>query len=338
MKSILKVLQYLLPVGIAVLLLYLAFKNINFAEFLENLNLVDYRWVIFSIALSIVGYLARAYRWNLLITPLGYHPTLYKTTLSVLVGYLANLALPRLGEVVRCGIVKRTSNIPINVSLGSVIAERVIDLFSLTVLILIALFLEFEVLYDFVVGSFSVNLYLVSVLAIIFLVSGALGIWIFSKFQKRGRFEALRNFLLGLREGLISLRKVRSPMGFVLSTIVLWSVYYFMSYTIIFSLSSTSHLSMTTGLLLLVVGGIAISLPVQAGFGTYHTMIASLLTIYSIEEVTGLFLATLLHTSQVVAVAIFGGLALILSLLVTPDNESDKTKNSYSEGSPDVGQ
>jgi len=103
---------------------------------------------------------------------------------------------------------------------------------------------------------------------------------------------------------------------FLVSTVILWVVYYLMSYLIFFSLPETSHLGLGAGFMLLITGGIALSLPVQSGFGTYHGMVAGMLLLYSIDETTGLFLATLLHTSQILSIAFFGSIALIISFIL----------------------
>ncbi len=117
-------------------------------------------------------------------------------------------------------------------------------------------------------------------------------------------------------EGVLSLKNIKNVPGFIISTIVLWVVYYYMSYIIVFSLPETAHLGWMVGVMLLVTGGIALAIPVQGGFGTYHTLISVMLSLYAVDPTTGVFLATLLHTSQVVAVAIFGAIALALSFFL----------------------
>ncbi len=319
MKAFVQVLKTLIPIVLAVIIIYLAFRNVDFVEFWSNIGEVDYRWVVLSILLSLVGYVARAYRWNILLEPLGNTPRLYNTTLAVLVGYLANIALPRLGEVVRCTLLFRTDKLPVDNSLGTVISERLVDMLALLILIFGALILEFELLSDFlsgygVGGAFG---WFYWAAGIAFVLGLALFITMLYLFR-RGFFPKLRAFLRGLLDGLLSIRHIRRKWQFVVSTVLIWVIYYLMSYTIVFALPATAHLDVIAGLMLLVTAGIAISLPVQAGFGTYHAMIAGLLLVYGIPEVTGLFVATLLHTSQIVAVAIFGGMALLLSLFVRP--------------------
>jgi len=316
-------LKVTVPILLAGLILYLVFRNVDFQEFWKNLEEVDYSWVILSIFLSVIAYISRAFRWNLLLQPIGYPISLYRGTLIILVAYLANLALPRIGEIVRCGLLKRTNQVPVNISLGTVITERVVDLFTLIALIIVALLVEFDILWAFLQESLLLDARLILLICLVAILIGLGGLWLGVKMVQKGRFPKIQVFVEGLRDGILSLLKINRPIAFLFSTLILWTVYYLMSYTIIFSLSTTSHLDLSAGLLLLVVGGIAISLPVQSGFGTYHAMIAGLLLVYGIEETTGVFLATLLHTSQIIAVVIFGSLALLAIFLIGKKYEAN---------------
>lgn len=319
-------LKYLGSLGLAGALLYFAFRNVDWSDFLEKTKNVDYTWVLISIILSLVAYIARAYRWNILLKPLGHTQlTTTRTTIAVLVGYLANLAFPRLGEITRCGVLKRSDDVPVSSGLGTVITERIIDVVTLLILILFTLVVEFDRLIAFLreLFGFSVDANVIGVsvddsfywkLGIGFGVLLLFVIALIVLARKAG--EKVKSFIRELYEGLLSLRKIDNFSGFIVSTIVLWIVYYLMSYLIIFSLPETSHLDLMAGVMLLVTGGIALAIPVQGGFGTYHTLVSAMLSLYAIERTTGVFLATLLHTSQVVAVAVFGGIALLISVFL----------------------
>ncbi|VXD19666.1 lysylphosphatidylglycerol synthase transmembrane domain-containing protein [Marinoscillum sp. 108] len=328
-KKATSVFKYTFSLGLALALLYLAFRNVDFSEFIEKSKQVNYTWVIISILLSLVAYYARAYRWNILLKPLGYpNLNVHKTNLAVLVGYLANLAFPRLGEVTRCGMMKRSDDVPVSTSLGTVITERIIDLLTLIALILLTLVLEYDRLIEFLTHIFS-GLQDVEGLmwkaGMIVVVGGAsvliIGYVLYVKNEK------IRLFTNNLIRGILSLRDVKNRWGFVLSTIVLWVTYYFMSYIIVFSIPETAHLSWVAGIMLLVTGGIALAVPVQGGIGTYHAFVSAMLVLYSVEKTTGVFLATLLHTSQIVATAIFGGIALLASFFIKKANEPDSTED-----------
>lgn len=325
LKKTLSIVKYVVPIIVAAVLLFFAFRNVDFAEFIEKVEKVDYSWVIFSIVLSLVAYYARAYRWNILLKPSGYkNLSIWRTGNAVMIGYLANLALPRLGEITRCGMLKRSDDVPVSTSLGTVISERIIDFLTLLVLIGVALIVEYEIFLQFLnelfskfVDAESLGWKLAIGLAVLAVV--LLGGWLLMRLAG----PKVKAFIRELYEGVLSLRKIENLSGFIVSTLVLWVVYYFMSYVIVFSLPETAHLDGMVGIMLLVTGGIALALPVQGGFGTYHTLVSVMLALYAVETTTGVFLATVLHTSQVVAIAIFGGIALLATVLKTKSKKSE---------------
>ncbi len=337
-KKLLSLIKILLPIALAVVLIYFAFKNVDFNEFWKNLSQVNFNWVAVSLGISVIPYVARAYRWNILINALGYQTKLYPTTIAIVIGYFANLAVPRLGEVVRCGFLQRTSNVPFTVSVGTVITERIVDMLTLLLLLVAALVLEYDVLFSFL-SPYLADINFTSafwILGLLF-VAGCLGIIFLWLLMRQGKFPKLQKLVQELVEGMLAIRKIKNLAGFLLATLIMWTVYFLMSYVIVFSLESTAHLNLEAGLLLLVTGGIAIALPVQSGFGTYHALISALLLIYGIPEVTGLFLATLLHTSQIVAIALLGSLALFLGLLLNK-SETNEAENIVPTSGQDTDQ
>ncbi|MFY0607363.1 MAG: flippase-like domain-containing protein [Cyclobacteriaceae bacterium] len=330
MKKAISVLKYVLSLLLAIVLLYFAFRNIDLQEFISKSKEVDYSWVVVSILLSMVAYYARAYRWNLLLKPLGFPKlNVHRTNLAILIGYLANLAFPRLGEVTRCAMLKRSDDVPVATSFGTVITERIIDMITLLVLILLTLLVEYERLMTFMSNMIE-GLEGVSGIvwksALVLLIGGiaflALAYFLYQKSVK------VRSFINSLIEGLLSLRKVQNLTGFIISTLVLWVTYYFMSYLIVFSIPETSHLSWMVGIMLLITGGLALAVPVQGGIGTYHAFISAMLLLYGVDQTTGVFLATLLHSSQIVAIAGFGGIALLISFLIQKKKPDAETTES----------
>jgi glycosyltransferase 2 family protein len=200
------------------------------------------------------------------------------------------------------------------------------------ILILLSLITESSRLFSFLQSAYK-DLNIPSYVLIIILIVGIVGViglilFVRNQDKLKGKVaDLLKEFV----SGFLSLRHISRPFGFIMSTIVLWVVYYLMSYIIIFSLPETAHLDLSAGLMLLITGGIALAIPVQSGFGTYHGMIAGMLLLYGIEENTGIFLATLLHTSQIVAVALFGTIALIISFLIRRKTKEMKISEIVSE-------
>jgi uncharacterized protein (TIRG00374 family) len=335
-KQLSSFLRFVIPLSLAVVLLYFAFRNIEFSEFVSKVSEVEYSWVIASILLSLGTYVARAYRWNILLKPLDYHPTVFRTSLSVLVGYLANLAFPRLGEITRCAVLKRTDDVPVPVSIGTVITERIFDAVTLLVLIGVSFLLEYDLIVAFMNDTLSeYNLNFTKILVGLGILGGiAVAVFVIFFVQENKYSARIKEFVRELYGGISSIRRMSNVWGFILSSVVLWVSYYLMSYLIVFSLEETSFLSVSAGFMLLVTGGIALALPVQGGIGTYHTMVTAMLALYGINKSTGLFLATLLHTSQLLAIAVFGGIALLITVAISrKKNESDKAKDRNAEGS-----
>lgn len=149
-SSVFSAVKYLFFLSIAILLLYLTFQGQDIASLFHNIQNADYLWVLTSVFACLIAHVLRAIRWTLLIKPLGYTISAKKSFYAVMIGYLANLAFPRLGEVSRCGILHKTDKVPVNQLLGTVITERLFDLVLLLSTTLLAILLEFKRISGFI--------------------------------------------------------------------------------------------------------------------------------------------------------------------------------------------
>ncbi|MGY8978210.1 MAG: lysylphosphatidylglycerol synthase transmembrane domain-containing protein [Cytophagales bacterium] len=325
MRKMIPFLKFSLPLLVGLVLLFYAFKNVQLDDFLSKLNLTRYGWIIGSMLLSLVAYVSRAYRWQLLLRAADQKVSTFRLTLAVFVGYLANLAFPRLGEVVRCAVLKKTNQIPVSLSIGTVVTERIIDSLVLLFFLIIALLLEFDLIVTYFENIFSTYhipldgiLYAALTLLMIFSILVLVILRTHTPLSQRTKKMASE-----VLKGILTIKSIQSKSLFLITTTVMWLTYFLMSYMIFFALEETSSLSLTAGFMLLVSGGIALALPVQGGIGTYHAMIAMMLGLYGIENTTGLFLATLLHSSQILSVVIFGGISLVITLGIEKNNRND---------------
>lgn len=324
-------LKYIIGLAIALTLLWVVFKDWEMQDMLSRFADVKYSWVLLSVVLSIFSHILRAYRWNLLLAPLGYNLSTYRTFLAVMTGYLANLVAPRLGEITRCGVLKKTDNVKMSASIGTVVAERIFDFLGLLTIILLGLLLESDRLMGFFVdfvnsktGSFTLTntgLIVISVLAILIIIT-LLVLWMFrARIKRVPLYFKIRSFLREMSEGFTSVLKLRSKRGFWGSTILIWVLYYLMAYVIVFATPSTENLGLMAGLSILIMGGLGMSAPVQGGFGTYHIFVGSVLALYGVEEMDGYFFATLIHTSQTLAVLFVGGISFVLTIFISKKKE-----------------
>lgn len=325
MRKFISFLKFSLPLFLGLLLLFYAFKNIQLDNFLSKLDQTRYGWVIGSIMLSLLAYVARAIRWQLLLRAADQKVSTFRLTLAVYVGYLANLAFPRLGEVIRCAVLKKTNQIPVSISIGTVVIERIIDSLVLLFFLIITLLFEFNLIITYLEDIFSTFrialngiIYTSLTLLTIFTIIVLMVLRVHTPLSQR-----IKKIASEILKGMLTVTSIRRKYVFLVATVVMWLIYFLMSYMIFFALEETSNLSLKVGFMLLVSGGIALALPVQGGIGTYHVMIAMMLGLYGVENTTGLFLATLLHSSQVLSVVIFGGISLVITLGIEKKNQND---------------
>ena len=307
-------------------LLWLAFRGVNIRSTLSELRETNIFWVLLSVLAALVAFTSRAHRWNMLIKPSGYSPSLYKTSIALMIGYLANLAIPRLGEVTRCGTLSKSEKIPFDLLIGTVIVERALDVICLLLCVLMTAAITYERLGSFlndnlfiplsgkleqVISSPYFYIGILVLIALIFIVRFAKKKKVQSE-SEPGIIGKLAGMLKGIIEGLRSIGKLKNPGAFIFHTILIWLMYFLMSYICFFALPATSGLSLEAGLFVLVVGGMGMSAPVQGGIGAYHLLVSQGLLLYGISYEHGLAFATLMHTSQTLTVILFGGIAFIL--------------------------
>ncbi len=329
-----KSITYLIALGVAGLLLWVVFKQIDVKEMFSRISEIKYRYIVFSITLMMIAHWVRAYRWRIMLKTVGYTLSTFRTFNAVMVGYIANLFVPRMGEITRCGVLKKTDNVDMTVSIGSVVAERLIDLLTLISLVLINLVLEYNLLSNFFKDLFQTKLsgilqnlyalYIIAGIGFLVLIVLYLVIRIYKERLKRiPLFLKIRNLLRGIVDGIFSIRKIDNKIGFWGSTVLLWLLYYSLTYMVVFSVEETSGLSLLAGLTILVTGSIGMATPVQGGIGAFHVLVSSVLVLYGIELDDGLLFATILHSSQVLAVIFFGGIGMIVTVLLQNKRKSN---------------
>lgn len=325
-----RLIQYLLALGIAAGLLWYVYKDIDFEEaILLRLREVDYFWVLLSVCLSLVAFYLRAVRWNMLLHPLGYAPSNGRTFLALMTGYVANIFVPRMGEVTRCGVLRRTDRVPMSSSFGTVVAERVFDLIVLLGMILLGLILEFDKLSDFLRNYFEGHregyegavgtVILAGIAAVVLLLIALILLRLFRHRLRRSPLvQKIRSILRSMAEGFLSVRRLQRPGLFWWSTAGIWVLYFTMAYVMFFAIPQTAQLSPLAGLLVLIMGGLGMSAPVQGGFGTYHAFVSSALLLYGVEELDGKFFAFLMHSSQVITVLLIGAISAAVVPFIRP--------------------
>jgi uncharacterized protein (TIRG00374 family) len=326
-------LKFFLFLGLGLLLVWLSVRGLtekDRADISDALHRADYTWILISILVGMLSHVVRAMRWKMLMEPLGHDPKLSNTFFAVMVGYFANYAVPRLGEVSRCGILTRYEKIPFGESFGTVVVERIVDMLCFFVLVVVVFFLQFNTLYDYVVNKFWPGLEaklagygtLLYVLAAFFLVTLAVLV-LLRKRIARMLDEKLKKVIDGFKEGLKAIGKLKRPGLFIFQSFFIWGIYYAMLHLCFLCLTETAGLSVGCALTTLLFGTLAVIIT-PGGLGAYPPAVAGILILYQVSYGTGTAVGWLIWLSQFVAIVIFGLLSLILLPLMNKENDAAK--------------
>ena len=304
MKKKLKITLPLLVGGFLCWYAYQQFTEEQFAEIKQTFLTADYFYIILAVFLGFLADVSRAVRWEFLLRPMGYRTSLLHRTMAVFMGYLVNVTIPRSGEVTRALLVSNYDKVPFEKSFGTIISERVIDLLLLLLFTATAFVLQFDVISSFILSKipFEKLLWLmliggVSFIAFLYLVYTS---------QKK-IFVKIKDFLNGIKEGVLSVLKIRHKVLFLLHTLFIWAMYFLMFYIPFFALPETTDISLPNVLTAFVVGSFAMSFT-NAGFGSYPFFIAEVLFLFGVATPIGTAFGWLVWTSQL------GGYLLLCSL------------------------
>lgn len=322
--------KFIIFLGVGVLLMYFAFRNVDLSQMLRDMKEAHYGWVLFSLLFSLVAHMSRAYRWGMLIEPLHVRPKFSNLFYSLCLGYFANMAFPRLGEVTRCTALYEVEETSIDSLFGTVIAERVIDLISLIFLIFLTLAINFNLFGNFFMTLLRDKLSFVSHISstFIFILAIAAISLIVAVYTMRKRIAKIPaiskviSFLKGIVDGLQTVLKLKKWKAFLFHSVLIWFLYFVAGYFSFFAIPETTELGFSAALFILVLGGIGMSAPVQGGIGAYHFLVAGGLALYGIiphpdpitgKEISkGLMYATIVHSSQMLLILVLGSVSILM--------------------------
>lgn len=317
-QKITKTIKFLAFFLIGILIFWMVYKDQDISR-LKNIltNDVNYFWVVVSLFLGLISHISRTIRWNLIIEPLGHKPGMLNTFLAVMVGYLMNLALPRMGEISRCGVLARYEKMPFTKLVGTVVLERLIDVLMLLLLLLIVVITQFGQVLEFLNNNPEVQKKLHKVIYSPLLISGLffilLIIWFLRhKILASRLMRKIMEYVFQFTEGFKSILKMKKKGAFIFHSFFIWFLYYMMTYCIFFAFDFTSHLSVLAGLTIFVLGSFGMVAPVQGGIGAWHFMVIEGLALYGVSRADGQIYALVAHGSMTILLIILGLIAMLV--------------------------
>lgn len=356
MKAYIKsFLRFLLFLTLGVVILYFIYTSIN-ASYIEDCalkgipesecslldKLVDdftsahKGWLLVVLLTFMLSNIVRAVRWQMLFKPLGYDVSLGNSFFTIMLGYFANLGLPRMGEFIRAGAISRNENIPFERSMGTIVVDRIMDFICLGIMLVLGFLFNFAAIWQFIEESPLIGLTAYWYVLIIVALIGLAFLWRFRKWlasEKKGPawLEKIKDIAKGFAEGLASVRKVDNLPLFLFYSGLIWLLYYLMTYFCFFAYEPTAHLPPVAGLIVFDLGAIGMVIPSPGGMGTYHYMLMQGLHLFGVDKVSGFAFANILFFSiQIFCNIAFGLLALAALPRLKKTNVEDQTEDPHS--------
>lgn len=312
----------IIPLGIGIFVIWYQFNQLEqdqIDQIAVSFSNANYFWVVVSVLFGMLSHVSRAYRWKFTLEPLGYKTSFTNNFLTVMIGYVANIILPRLGEVWRCVMLSRYEKLSFEKVFGTVVAERVADMLVLMLIIAVVVVMQLsrlqaaitELVANYLAqNSLSDLVVKLGMIGIVLLLAAVVS-WRIVTRSNHPLMGKVRGLVTGLVDGILSIIKMQKKWAFLAHTIFIWVMYLCMFYFPFFALAETSEASISAVLASFVMASFSIVL-VQGGIGVYPVAVAQTLVIYGIAFEAGLAMGWIIWVAQTVMIVLFGVASLIL--------------------------
>jgi hypothetical protein len=287
---------------------YNQFTEAEIAEMKGYFVTADYFYITISLIIALFGFLSRAHRWKYSLNHMGYHSKFHNSLFAVCIAYFVNLTIPRSGEISRALILKKYEDVPFDKAFGTIVAERIVDLFIFLLFVMVSLFFQFNILKQFILDNIPLEkLMWLCVIGTMFFIL-FLGLWFYSKWKF---LAALKLKISGLTEGFMSVFRMRDRWAYLFHSFFIWFTYLMMFYVTIYALPETSHIGFGAVITGFVFGSLAIGFT-NSGFGAYPLLIAEIFLLYGVPDTAGFAFGWLTWISQTLLIVLLGSLSFIL--------------------------
>ncbi|MCC6463471.1 MAG: flippase-like domain-containing protein [Saprospiraceae bacterium] len=340
--TIKKILQFLFFLGLGVTILSLVFRSQNNAfqeqcrldgipsdqcslvdKLLHDFSTVHLGWLFLVIVAFTVSNMLRAWRWQMLLEPLGHRVGFGNSLLSILLGYFANLGFPRMGEVVRAGTLSRYERVPMEQVMGTLVVDRLMDFVCLALVMGLAFLFEADTLWAFIHqnqntgasgGGILQNPVVWAVLGL-FVAGGLLAFLFRQRLSQLPVFKKIGALLEGFWDGLRSVFRLRHAGLFLAYSLGIWLMFYLQCVFNLKAFPPTAGLGAGAALMVFVFGTLGFVIPSPGGMGTFHALAIAGLALYGIVGSDGFSYANIAFFTIQIFYNVVAGL---LSLLLLP--------------------
>jgi glycosyltransferase 2 family protein len=296
-----------ISIVLSIVLFKFFIKNVDINFLWTSIKTADKSFILISGLLLLLSHYLRAFRWTILLKPIQSGIKITSSFTAILIGTLSNFVVPHIGEVIRCTVLKKIEQTGIELSIGTVIAERVLDTFCLSILILLGLILNADALS---LPSINVSLFnntpvLIGALVVgIFIVLGIL----FKKKLSALVSKSVHLKIIDVKKGLTSIKQVKHLSLFILLSVTIWALYFLSTYFLIKAIVPTQNIGFKVVLAVLIMSSVGWAGPTQGGIGVFHILVSKALMVNGFNVETSTIISLFLHT-------IFSSFDLIYGIL-----------------------
>ena len=316
-KKLNNYLKIFLPISVGIFCIYYSFRDINFSDFTKYFYEINYLWVFVGIFLGALSHISRSYRWKFLLNPLGYKIRFVNSLLSVFSAYLINYTIPRAGDIARATMISKYEKIPLEKTLGTIAAERAVDVICILTIICVGLIVEFKRLSEKLILLLekrelsTILLYMGSFLLLLFII--------YAIVKKTKYYKSISNFLKGVIEGLVVVFTMKQRNAFIFHSIFIWLMYILMFWATSKAFTELHELTFFQLMISFTLAALSVMFS-NGGIGIYPLAVEETLGWYSIQSTTGLAFGWVSWISQTMMVVIFGGLSLFVLPFINRNN------------------
>lgn len=322
-----KILQILFPLALGIILLWYLYRHQNVHDFMRVVRQgVRYEIIAASLVFGLAANTVRGLRWSMLIDSLGKRVSRKNAICAIWGNYAINMALPRIGEIWRCGVMSKYEKIPFTKLLGTLFVDRLMDTLVVALLTLCLCVFNIGFFHDFFAENPPVmisTLYTMLSSAWTYAVATALLFILWLVFVKLNHLKAVKkitNVFRNIWEGIKSIWMIKRKTRFFVQTLLIWCGYFLYFYITFFAFDFTKDLGVRIALLAFAMSSIGVAVPVQGGIGVWHFMVISTLVAFGTDITDAGAFAMIVFAIQSVWV-ILTGLSGIVALSVMNKNE-----------------
>ena len=329
------VLKFLFFLFLGIFLIWITTKSLTSQEIdtiKKQIFEADFYIILPCILIIFLSHFIRALRWRMMILPLNHKPSLLNVFLAVLIGFFFNLIFPRLGELMKCTLLGKYEKIPVDKLVGTMVAERIIDVFCLLLVIAITIISQYERVGNYakeIMFSFYSNIkndINYTIVALLILLSFIILIFtIYRRFKQSKLIEKIQSIIKGILIGVGSIKKIEKKGLFIAHTISIWFFYLYCIKIGFLAINEISSLGWIPSITILTFGSFAM-IATQGGIGAYQLAVQKTLVLFGIREVTGLAFGWLMWSVQTIFLMIAGPISLLVMTLSNKNNKQHQNE------------